>query len=365
MSYDSSHSMENTTQTNYGVAIKKLPNSEVELAVIIPANEFDSTRKEALLNLGKDVELPGFRKGHVPEKILLSKIGENTLLEEMAEVAISRAYPRIIRQEKLDVLGRPQVRITKIAHGNPLECTILTAVFPEITLPDYKKIAGTAAKNIHTSTVTDEDVEKTIEQIRRMRAETAPHEHKDGEEHDEEKEKKELPPLDDAYVKTLGDFDSVDTFKTKLRENIQKEKEREAKDKRRVAIMEAIADKSGLELPQVILDQELARMEDEFSHEVSRMGMTIESYLKAVQKTREDMQKDWKPDAEKRAKVQLLIAKIAEAEKIVPDQEALERDAKPLREQYPDASPERILGYLSMLQTNEKVFQMLEEEAAK
>ncbi len=363
--------MEHTTQTNYSVQMKKLPNSEVELVVIILAEEFDRTRKEAILSIGKDVELPGFRKGHVPEKMLLSKIGENALLEEMAEIAISRAYPGIITQEKLDVLGRPQVRITKIAHGSPLECTIVTAVFPEITLPDYKKIAGTAAKDITVGAVSDEDVEKTIEQIRRMRlpaqagAGNEPHEHKEGEVHDEEKESKALPPLDDTYVKTLGDFDSVDAFKAKLRENIQKEKERETKDKKRVAIMEAIATKSGIELPQVILDQELSRMEDEFSHEVSRMGMTIDSYLKAVQKTREDMQKDWKPDAEKRAKVQLLIAKIAEAEKITPDREAILRDSKPLLEQYPDAAPERIEGYLAMLQTNEKVFQMLEAEATK
>lgn len=357
--------MENITQTNYSVQMKKLPNSEVELTVIIPADEFDRARNAALENIGKDVELPGFRKGHVPEKMLLAKIGESALLEEMAEITIGRAYPQIITQEKLDVLGRPQVRLTKIARGNPLECTIVTAVFPEITLPDYKKIAGGAAKDITVTAVTDEDVEKTVEQIRRMRAGNEPHEHKEGEVHNEEKESKELPPLDDAYVKTLGDFDSVDAFKAKLRENIQKEKEREAKDKKRVAIMEAIAAASGLELPQVILDQELARMEDEFSHEVSRMGMTIESYLKAVQKTREDMKKDWKPDAEKRAKVQLLIAKIGEAEKITPDQDELERDAKALREKYPDAAPERIEGYLAMLQTNEKVFQMLEAEAKK
>jgi FKBP-type peptidyl-prolyl cis-trans isomerase (trigger factor) len=356
--------MEHTTQTNYNVQMKKLPNSEVELVVIIPAEEFDRARKEAIELIGKDVELPGFRKGHVPEKMLLAKMGESALLEEMAEITIGRAYPHIIAQEKLDVLGRPQVRLTKIAHGSPLECTIITAVFPDITLPDYKKIAGSAGKGIHASVVTDEDVEKTIEQIQRMRAGNEPHEHKEGEEHDEEKESKALPPLDDAYVKTLGDFDSVDAFKAKLRENIQKEKERETKDKKRVAIMEAIAAKAGIELPQVILDQELSRMEDEFSHEVSRMGMSIDTYLKAVKKTREEMQKDWEPDAEKRAKVQLLIAKIAEVEKITADPEALERDAKPLREQYPDAAPERIEGYLAMLQTNEKVFQMLENEAS-
>lgn len=359
--------MEKITPTNYSVSVKKLPKSQVELQVIIPAELFDKTRTEAIKNIGTDVELPGFRKGHVPEKILLAKIGEGALLEEMAEIAIGRAYPSIIVQEKLDVLGRPEVRLTKIALGNPLECTITTAVFPDMTLPDYKKIASKEVKDIKEVVVSDEEVEKTITQIRRMRnkqesgedAEEEEHEHKEGDVHDDEKE---LPPLDDAYVRTLGDFDSVETFKTKLRENILKEKTREAKDKKRVAIMEAIVAASDIELPEVIIGQELSRMEDEFAHEVERMGLSVDAYLKAVQKTREDMHKDWRPDAEKRAKVQLIVAKIAELEKVVPNKENFDREVASLRKQHPDASEERIRSFVEMLLNNEEVFTLLESQ---
>jgi FKBP-type peptidyl-prolyl cis-trans isomerase (trigger factor) len=257
--------------------------------------------------------------------------------------------------------------------GNPLECTITTAVFPEMTLPDYKKIAAREAKDVKEIVVSDEEVEKTITEIRRMRnkqdagedsPEAAVHEHKEGEVHDDEKEAKELPPLDDAYVRTLGDFDSVTTFKTKLRENILKEKTREAKDKKRVAIMEAIVTASGIDLPEVIIGQELARMEDEFAHEVERMGLSVDAYLKAVQKTREDMHKDWRSDAEKRAKVQLLVAKIAVLEKVVPNKEHFDREVASLRKQYPDASEERITSFVEMLLNNEEVFKLLESSGA-
>jgi FKBP-type peptidyl-prolyl cis-trans isomerase (trigger factor) len=362
--------MENTNKTNYSVSIKKLPKSQVELQVIIPADLFDNTRAEAIKRIGTDAELPGFRKGHVPEKMLLAKIGEGALLEEMAEIAIGRAYPHIIVEEKLDVLGRPEVRLTKIALGNPLECTITTAVFPDMTLPDYKKIAAKEAKEKTDVVVSDEEVDKTITQIRRMRnkqdapEEEAAHEHKEGEVHDEEKEEKELPPLDDEYVRTLGDFDSVEIFKTKLRENILKEKTREAKDKKRVAIMEAIVAASTIDLPEVIVGQELARMEDEFAHEVERMGLSVDAYLKAVQKTREDMHKDWRPDAEKRAKVQLIVAKIAELEKVTPNKENFDREVAALRKQHPDASEERITSFVEMLLNNEEVFKLLETAGA-
>ncbi len=358
--------MENTTPKKYEVAVKKLPDSQVEITVVIPAADFDKARSEAIKRIGADIELPGFRKGHVPEKMLVSKIGESQVLEEMAEIAISRAYPEIIVSEKIDALGRPEVRITKIAAGNPLEFTLTTAVFPEITLPDYKKLAVKETAKKEEVIVSADEVEKTIEQIRKMRAQhaTPP----TGNESDEKVtdtaalSEPELPPFDDAFVKLLGDFESVDAFKTQLKENIQKEKERAARDKKRVTIMETIIANTKVELPRVIIEQELHRMHDEFAAEIERAGMTLEAYMKAVGKTEEDMHKEWHPDAEKRAKVQLITSKIANEEKIEPDEAQLELEITRLKEQYPEANEERIRGYLEMLLTNEKVFQFLEEQ---
>ena len=344
---------------SYNVSIKNLPDSEILITAEIPATEFDSYRARAIVELGKHLDLNGFRKGHVPEKVLLSKIGEAALLEEMAEVAISHAYPAIIVEEKLDVIGRPQVGITKIAHGNPLECTITTAVFPEYKLPDYKKLAAKTGKNKEEVVVTDEDIAKTLEQIRRMRAQGIAE--TEGKEFDESAP---LPELDDAYVETLGAGKTIDELKVKLRENMLIEKTREAKDKKRIAIMEAIVTETKIELPDVIIDQELLRMEDEFSADVSRMGLDLDGYLKSVQKTKEDLQKDWRPDAIKRATIQILIGKISDEEKLEPDAELVTRDVKALRERYPDAEENRIHGYVLMLLTNEKVFEFLEAQEA-
>lgn len=343
--------------TKYEVKVTKLPGSQIEIKATIPAAEFDQTRSEAIKHIGGEIELPGFRKGHVPEKMLIQKIGEAAILEEMAEMAIGHAYPHIIIQEKLDVLGRPEVRIQKIALGNPLEFTIVSAVFPEIKIADYKKIAAKEMSKKETIEVSKEDVAKTLEQIMRMRATN-----------DAKKEGKELeentslPPLDDAYVKTLGDFTDVEDFKTKLKENILKEKERESQDKKRVSIMEAITKDSKIDLPEIIIEQELARMEDEFSNDITRMGMTFDSYLTAIKKTREDMIKDWRPDAEKRAKTQLITAKIAELEKLSPDEEAMKKETELLRAHYPDAQEDRISSFVHMILTNQKVFTFLESQ---
>jgi len=346
----------------YAVKIKKLPLSQIEITALVPAEEFDAVRSEAVKHISANMELPGFRKGHVPENIIVAKLGNTAILEEMAEIAIGKAYPSIVIDNALDVLGRPQVRITKIAMGNPLEFTLATAVFPEFDLPDYKKLASKEAKVKDEVLITDEEVAKAIEQIAAVRL-PAEDSAQAGAKNEADPSAKTVPQsLDDAYVKTLGDFSDVDDFQTKLRENMRKEKERSAKDKKRIAIIDAILVKTTIELPEIIVAQELTRMESEFENDVTRMGLTMENYLQAIKKTKEELQKDWKPDAKKRAKTQLIVSKIAEVEKLEPDSETLKREVGALRTRYPDAPEDRLENYLRMVLTNERVFQFLESD---
>ena len=343
--------MDKKAAKKYVLKIKKLPRSMAEISAAIPADEFGSARGEAIKRIGANFEMPGFRKGHVPESILVTKVGEATILEEMAEIAIAYAYGAIIREEKLDVLGRPDVRITKIAMGNPLEFTLTTAILPKITLPDYKKLAEKEARTTEEVIVSDDDVEKAVGEIQKMRANS---------ERGSSDTSAPLPPLDDAYVKRLGDFADVADFKAKLHENMRREKERSAKDKKRMAIMDAILAKSTIDIPEIIVEQELARMREEFAHDLKRTGLATDAYYKAIQKTQEELEKDWGPTAEKRAKTQLVVSQIAQDEKVEPDAEQLRKEVAALRAHYPDATEERAEAYVRMLLTNEKVFQLLE-----
>src|SRR5262245_16414844 len=99
---------------------KTLPGSEVELSGEVPFDAVDAYRKEALKHLGEHAEVSGFRKGHVPESVLVSKVGEVAILEEAVEHFISRFYPALIEKHALDAIGRPTIAITKLAPGNPV-----------------------------------------------------------------------------------------------------------------------------------------------------------------------------------------------------------------------------------------------------
>src|SRR3989344_3551908 len=149
------------------VSVKKLPKSEVEIEGELDAETLESYFGKALKRLGDSLDLDGFRKGKIPENVLISKIPEIRILEEMAELALAEHYPKIVESEKLDAISRPEVSVTKLARKNPLGFKIKTAILPEIKLPKYKDIAKGILRselgNLKRSDleVSDEDVEKT------------------------------------------------------------------------------------------------------------------------------------------------------------------------------------------------------------
>mgnify|MGYP003394580052 FL=1 len=123
------------------LTIKKLPNSEVEIKGDIPFEEIIIHKKNVLRHASEHIKIDGFREGHIPEKILEKHIGEMALLAEMAEIAIAKAYPKIIYEHKIFPISRPNITFTKLATNNPLGFIINITVMPEIKLPDYKEIA--------------------------------------------------------------------------------------------------------------------------------------------------------------------------------------------------------------------------------
>jgi len=156
------------------INIKKLPKSEIEIEGEIEKDIFESYFDKAIKKIGEKIELPGFRKGKIPEKVLLSHVKEIQILEEMAELALSEHYPKIIEKETIEAIGRLDIAITKLARNNPLGFKIKVAVLPEIKLGDYKKIAKKILSEIKPEekniTVSDEDLENTINDIRKSRA---------------------------------------------------------------------------------------------------------------------------------------------------------------------------------------------------
>lgn len=354
--------------------INKLEKSEVEITSSLSADNFASFEAKALERIGERMEIPGFRKGKAPAETIKKSTNPMMLLEEMAELAINETYPKLLEENKIDAIGRPEITITKIAVGNDLEFKIKTAVLPEINLPEYKKIAKEEnAKYEHKGEVTVEDAEvaKAIDDIRRMRAQQTmpPHEHVDlpaqagGEEHSHpEITDEELPKLDDEFVKSLGKFENVEDFTNKIRENMKKEKELQKKDKQRVAIIEKIIDSTKCEVPEILINSEIQKMMYKLEGDITNMGFKMEDYLKQINKTQEDIAKEWRGDAEKRAKLELIIHEIAEKENLQASKEESDKETEAITKMYKDADPMRARAYVEQMLRNEKVFAFLSSQ---
>lgn len=338
------------------IKIKELENSEVEIEGAIPSDTLEKNIKTAIRNISKNVEIPGFRKGHIPENVLTQKIGEGAILEEAADITLKEEFPKIIMENKVDAIGRPSITITKLAKGNPLEFKAIVAIMPKTELPDYKELAKKIMSKKEKIEVTEKEIEETINEIRKMRANDA----NNGDQNDDDKE---LPKFDDEFVKTLGDFKNVSEFKEKLKENIKLEKERKSKDKKRVELMEEIIKNTKTSLPNIMIESELDKMISQFKDDIARSGGTFEEYLKHIKKTEEDIRKEWRTDAEKRAKSQLVLNKIAIKEKIEAPKDELDKQVKHLLERYSDADPERVKIYVETILVNEEVFKLLEKQA--
>lgn len=331
-------------------SVNKLEGSEIEFEGEIKSEILKSFRDKALEEIKKNAELPGFRKGNVPESLIIGKIGELSVLEDGAHLAIQEAVPRILTDHQYDYVGHPEIIITKIAHNEPLGFKIKIAVMPEVELADYKKIAKAEnSKEAQKIEIGEKEVEEAISQILKSVA----HNHN-------KKENAPLPELNDELVKKLGDFKDVADFKIKLKDIIIKEKETKAREKKRLEIVDRIISDSKMSLPKILIENELNKIEAQFKDDIERMGMKAEDYLKHLKKSFEDMRKDWRPDAEKRAKLQIVLNRIAVSEKIEADKEQVEKETSHLLEHHKDANPARAKEYMEMVMTNQKVFEFLE-----
>ena len=370
---------------------KSLPDSEMEIECEIEAESVVCHRTKAISKIQKDLSLPGFRPGHVPEAMLVKQVGDFAIYNEMAEMAINESFPEIIGEAKANFITMPQIQITKIADKNPIQFKISGPVMPEIKLADYKIIAKKEnSKPSEATEPTEKELEETIEEIRKNFAlknkkiknndgavkndeinknsepkTTESSKKKDTEEKTDlpaQSESTDWPEVNEEWVKKLGNFKDVEDFKNKIREGIQKEKEFKAKDKKRMAIIEKIIADSKVSIPKILVESELRKMQAQFEDDITRAGLKVDDYLKHLKKTIDDLKKEWIADAEKRAKVQLIITKIALEEKIEADPEQIKKEVENLLKTYKDATEERTRAYVEMMLINEKVFEWLENQ---
>jgi trigger factor len=154
---------------------------------------------------------------------------------------------------------------------------------------------------------------------------------------------KVLPDLDEDFIGTLGDFADVEALRADIKERL----ERNALDRARHGFADRIIDyavaNATLELPDILVDQEVEVMHDEFRGTLARQDITEEAYLKAVDKTETDLHTEFRPGAEKRVRTLLVLSKVADAEGVIVSDADVEAEVARGRAQYADNA--QLLSY--------------------
>jgi len=104
--------------------LKKLPKSQVELRIEIPVEEFETFIEKAILDLGKDLEVEGFRKGKAPEEIVFKGIGEEKIWQKTVGLTVEESYLKYITKEKIEPLSSPKIEVL-YADKSPLKKPLL------------------------------------------------------------------------------------------------------------------------------------------------------------------------------------------------------------------------------------------------
>lgn len=151
-------------------AVETLNPTRVRLTVEVPFEELKDSLDAAYKKINQQVTVKGFRKGKIPARVIDQRFGRGAVLEEAVNDALPKFYTEAVNEGELNVLGQPDVDIKELKDGELLSFTAEVDIRPEIQIPDYSGIEVT----VDSVEVTDEDVDKSVEQLRDRFASTNP-----------------------------------------------------------------------------------------------------------------------------------------------------------------------------------------------
>ncbi len=141
-------------------AVETLNPTRVKLTVEVPFEELKPSLDAAYATIGSQIQVPGFRKGKVPARIIDQRVGRGAVVQEAVNEALPQFFGQAVEENEVRAIGRPEVDVTEVPleSGQQLVFTVETDVRPTITLPDLSGIAV----QVDVATATDADIEERL-----------------------------------------------------------------------------------------------------------------------------------------------------------------------------------------------------------
>ncbi len=372
------------------VEVRRQPQSQAVLEVELPAEEVTRAVEKAGRRLAQRVAIPGFRRGKAPRAIVERYLGRERLIDETVDLLVNDGYTRAVNESGITPVGRPEIDVQteQVQEDAPLRFVATVDVAPEVDPGDYRSIRLAR----EDATVTDEDVEMAVEDLRLRHAtlasagdtaaargdfvlvqvlEAAPglprlssgkevlveigsgvhpaelEEGLIGIRHGEQRtialgndggqmvvsasdvKRRTLPALDESFARQVGAA-SVEELRGGQRARMAGEAETRAIDAYESAVVAAVLERATAELPKTLVEHEAEHLFADLLETLGRRGLTLESYLRAAEKTEEQVREELSATAERRLRTQLVLDEIARRESIAPSEQEITAEVENL-----------------------------------
>ena len=349
----------------------------VTLTIEVPAAEVDKGIKQAVKRIAGQVNIPGFRKGHAPRRILEMNFGKEAILEEAFEVLASQNYSAALRENDIVPVSEPEIEREQFEEGKDLIFKATVTKRPEVKLGDYKGLEA----DKQDATVSDEQIEEQLNNIREQQAKMVVAEEGatiqkddfavidfagsvDGKPFDGGEGKSYplqigsgsfIPGFEDqligakagddvtvkvtfpedyfvaelagkeaefkTHIHEASSYETIEELKKDLRTKMEEEASRRAIDTYNADLIQTAVKNATVEIPEVMIKDRVEQMIQELAMNMEGRGLKLDDYLKFSNKTIEDLRSEYKDSAAENVRADLVLDAIATAEgiEVTPD----------------------------------------------
>lgn len=383
--------------------VEKLENNQVKFDYVVSAEDFGKAIDAVYVKTRNKYNVPGFRKGHAPKKVIEGMYGVGVFFNDAINKLIDDSIDELANSSEYEFVAVDSVNDVDMTDDGGVKYSVVMIAKPEVKLGQYKGLDVKKEAVKVTAKEVDEYIAKEQEkQARFVDVEAAAEngntvlldyvgtvdgvafeggsaedyelalgsntfipgfeeqlvgvkagEKKDvkvtfpTEYHAEQlagKEAvfacnvkavrvKELPALDDEFVKEVSEFDTLAEYKADVKDKLTKDAEHKAEHDYEDALVEKIVEGSEVNIPQVMIDREAEDMVHDLEHRISHYGMRFDDYLKYMNTTKEKLAEDYKEQAAKSVKVRLVMEAIVKEENIGIEEKELDERIEKLAEE--------------------------------
>lgn len=251
----------NPSETENRYSLERKSDNTITIKVVVPHKDVEAIREKVVGELIKQIELPGFRKGEVPRKLAEAKLNKETIREELLKKILTSEYISAVKSFDIKPIVNPKVHIEQFAEGTDIEFEAETCEEPEIKLGTYR-----------------EEIQKVTAKGKIV----VPHSASSGQ--------------------------------------AGKEPEKVGIDE----ILNAVLNIAEISIPKILIEQETNRLLSQLLDEIKRLGVSLDQYLASRGKNEEELRGEYQVRAEKDLKLEFLLRKIADEEKITVEQKEID-----------------------------------------